>query len=345
MRQRHKNIPIFVPHNGCPNCCSFCNQWRITGVQHEPSPQEAEAIIEEGLRHVPPGEEKHVEAAFFGGSFTAIPREKQRALLEPASRFLQRGRIGGIRLSTRPDCIDREELDFLASYGVTDIELGAQSMCDEVLRMNRRGHTAEDTRRASWLIRSYSCFSLGLQMMPGLYGDTPERTARTGEELIALKPDCVRIYPTLVLKDTYLHEWYQQGLYTPLTIEDAVEQCKRLLLRFRAENIAVLRMGLMASDTINDGQDVVAGPFHPAFGELVESAALLDELYAAVEQAAGADITLRVHSRWRSKVVGNRKGNLRRLNERFPHKRIAVVADETVSGWQIDGVAGTDIAN
>lgn len=336
---RNKNIPIFVPHAGCPNDCAFCNQRRITGVMDVPSPDDVARLIRDSLPHMREGD--HVEVAFFGGSFTGIPRNTQAALLGAVRPFLRAGQLDGIRLSTRPDYIDEDILDFLAPFGVTTIELGAQSMCDEVLLANRRGHTAADTVRASRLIRAHG-FSLGLQMMPGLYRDTAARTLATAEALVALAPDFVRIYPTLVLKGTYLADLYETGRYTPLWLEEAVAQCVTLKRMFAAHNIPVIRMGLMASDAICADGDVLAGPFHPAFGELVESAAYFEEIAAQLADMPDGEVEIVVPPHLVSKVVGNRRRNLYAWQRQFPGKRIRIRQDAAASACRVEtGIVGS----
>ena len=210
------NISIFVPHLGCPCQCSFCNQKTITGQANQPTPQDVDKAVKTALK----SKGFDYEIAFFGGSFTAIDREYMISLLKAANKYIKSNEVKGIRISTRPDCIDEEILDLLKEYGVTSIELGAQSMDDEVLLANRRGHTAKDVENASELIKSYG-FELGLQMMTGLYKDSEEKAIKTAEKIIALSPQTVRIYPTVVLKGTYLADLYLSGesvSYTHLTL-------------------------------------------------------------------------------------------------------------------------------
>ncbi|MBQ8780962.1 MAG: radical SAM protein [Oscillospiraceae bacterium] len=258
---KHSNISIFIPHRGCPNCCSFCNQRTISSTAEAPS---AEAVTDLLAKAVPELRyPENTEIAFFGGSFTAIERSYMISLLEAASPFVKK--LAGIRISTRPDCIDDEVLGILKKYGVTSIELGAQSMRDSVLSANDRGHTAENVRRAAEKIKEHG-FSLGLQMMTGLYTSSLEDDIYTAEEIIRLKPDTVRIYPVVILGGTKLADLYQSGVYKTVSLNEMTELCAKLLLRFEEENIKVIRLGLHSSDSVEG--EAVGGYYHPAFREL-----------------------------------------------------------------------------
>ncbi|MBQ4257579.1 MAG: radical SAM protein, partial [Clostridia bacterium] len=263
---KHANVSIFVPQIGCPHRCSFCNQYVITGQERIPSEEEIAAAVQTAVRSG--ADPENSEIAFFGGSFTAIEPEARRALLEAAYPFVRMGLFRGIRISTRPDAISDEILDELKSFGVTAIELGAQSMEDAVLVKNRRGHTALDTVRASGMIRDAG-FSLGLQMMTGLYGQSAQSALETAETLIRLKPDTVRIYPTIIMPDTELAALYERGEYRPQELSEAVDLCARLIDLFRQAGILVIRAGLHDEEGLRERR--VAGPYHPAFRELCES--------------------------------------------------------------------------
>lgn len=249
------------------------------------------------------------EIAFFGGSFTAIDREYMLELLKAAYPYVKSGQVRGIRVSTRTDCIDAEILDILKAYGVTSIELGAQSMDDGVLKENRRGHTAQDVADASGLIQSYG-FELGLQMMTGLYTDTQEKAVETAERIIALSPKTVRIYPTVVLKNTYLAELYEKGVYTPLNVEESVELCARLVPMFENAGIKIIRLGLHSGKDIKE--NMLAGGFHDSFGELVKSRILVNKIL----ELPPADYQVFVHPKSLSKLKGNNKRNIYLLMER-----------------------------
>lgn len=306
------NIPVFVPHKGCPFDCVFCNQKRITGKTNDVSAETVVGIIEEYLTTLPK-DGCRIETAFFGGSFTGIPIEEQSELLAAAKTYIDTGRIHGIRLSTRPDYISRPILDNLKKYGVTTIELGVQSMDDEVLVKSGRGHTKEQVKDAVKLIREYD-FTLGLQMMTGLVGDTDEKSIKTAKEIIALKPDIVRIYPTLTIKDTHLETMYLNGEYTPQTVDEAVELCKKLVLMFEDNNITVIRLGLQSTDEICENGSVVAGPVHSSFGELVESSIYYDIISKSLSE--GDKAVVYVNSKEISKAVGNKRSNILKLKER-----------------------------
>lgn len=299
------NISVFVPHLGCPCKCSFCNQNTITGKQKQPTPDDVEAAVETALKY----ENYEYEIAFFGGSFTAVDREYMTSLLSTAYTYVRSGAVKGIRISTRPDYIDDKILSILKSYGVTSIELGAQSMDDGVLNANRRGHTAEQVCEASRLIGKYD-FELGLQMMTGLYTDTTEKAVITAKKLIELKPKTVRIYPTVVLKDTYLASLYQSGVYIPPNAEESAEICALLVPLFEAAGVKIIRLGLHSSEDVK--KNMLAGGFHDSFGELVKSKIMLNKI---LEYPVG-DYRLFVNSRSLSKLIGNKKSNIHALKDR-----------------------------
>lgn len=265
----HANISVFIPHMGCPNACSFCNQRTISSTAHAPSPNEAEEIIKGSYEYMSPEKRHNTEIAFFGGSFTAIDRSYMLELLRMADRYITcENGFCGIRISTRPDCIDEEILMLLKKYHVTAIELGAQSMNDRVLEMNMRGHTSEDVRRSAAMIKLYG-FELGLQMMVGLYGSSPDDELYTMNEIIRCAPATARIYPVAVLERTKLAELYKEGKYKLYPFDECVKLCAEIYSTFVKNNIRVIRMGLHAEDGVE--QNSVAGFYHPAFGEIVRS--------------------------------------------------------------------------
>lgn len=308
------NIPIFVPHRGCPYDCVFCNQNRITGTDNIVTAADVRNTIEEYLKTLP-YENRHIEAAFFGGSFTGIPIEEQTELLSAAYKYVESGQIDGIRLSTRPDYIDTEILDNLLKYGVTTIELGVQSMDEDVLKASNRGHTAEDVERACTLIRKYP-FRLGLQMMTGLPADTREKSVETAGKIIALKPEMVRIYPTLTIRGTRLAQMYESGEYTPQTLDSAAEECAEILCMFEKAGIDVIRIGLQPTDEIcENGGSVIAGPVHSAFGEMVESAIYRGIILDKLKECTSFAADIYVSPKEVSKAVGNKKTNITKIKE------------------------------
>lgn len=305
----HANIGIFVPHKGCPNDCSFCNQRAISGQTVPATAEDVESAVNTALKYnIDP---KNTEIAFFGGSFTAIEREYMLSLLTAAKHFLDTYKFAGIRVSTRPDCIDEEVLEILKNYGVTAIELGAQSMCDEVLFANRRGHTAEDVRKASKLIKDHG-FELGLQMMTGLYKSNFAKDEYTACEIIKLKPKTVRIYPTVVLKNTYLGYLQEIGEYTAPNAEQSVPLCAKLLQMFEENDIKVIKLGLHSSETVEG--DMLGGAYHPAFRELCEGHIFYEKI---LEKLDGKDknqaYTVYVPEKAISKAKGQQKRNEKAL--------------------------------
>ena len=310
---RKYNIPIFVPHRGCPFDCVFCNQNRITGSTDEVTPEFVTNTINEYVETLPKTN-RNIEVAFFGGSFTGIPMEEQNSLMDCALPYIKNNIIDGIRLSTRPDYISREILDNLSSHGVTTIELGVQSMVDSVLKSSNRGHSAQQVENAVSLIKEYD-FSLGLQMMTGLPGDTDEYSLLTAQRIIDLKPDFVRIYPTLTIKDTYLEKLYLRGEYVPQTLDGAVLLSKKLLLMFENAGIDVIRIGLQPTEDISTDASVVAGPFHSSFGELVESSIYYDVIKEKLDSIPTKVnyVKVFVNPYEVSKAVGNKRSNIIKL--------------------------------
>ncbi|MBQ9901788.1 MAG: radical SAM protein [Clostridia bacterium] len=308
---RHSNISIFIPHNGCPHRCAFCNQRTISGTAAQPTAKDVRKAVNIALSS-PDFDGANAEIAFFGGSFTAIDRRYMIQLLEAANQFIVSGKVAGIRISTRPDAIDGEILTILKQYGVTSIELGAQSMRDEVLEMNRRGHTAQDVIDASRLIKEYG-FSLGLQMMTGLYGDDNVGARYTARQIAALRPDTVRIYPTVVLEGTELAEKMRSGEYYPQGYEDAAKLCAQLLRFFEQKRIKVIKLGLHASDGVEGS--MVGGAYHPAFRELCEGILYYNLIKETLREQYpdGGDFTVYVPKSDLSKATGQKKRNIARL--------------------------------
>lgn len=310
---KQTNISVFIPHIGCPHRCSFCDQRSISGAAHAPSPQEVTELLDGQAQHL---SDKGItaEIAFFGGSFTAIPRGYMEALLDCARSAVERypGIYSGIRCSTRPDCVDREIISLLKKYGMTAVELGAQSMSDEVLEANQRGHSAEDVRRAAALIKE-SGISLGLQMMTGLYKDSDDAVRLTCREFIGMKPDTVRIYPTVILKNTLLGSLYESGEYRGFGFEQTVELCAELLREFTSAGIRVIRMGLHASRDVE--RDMLGGTYHPAFREIVESRMFLNDMKKIILPMEKGNYVIQTDSHNISKAVGQKRCNIAAMRE------------------------------
>ena len=315
MKARERVLPLFIPHLGCPHDCVFCAQRSVTGAAAPVTPEQ----VREALERLPAPVD---EIAFYGGSFTALPPEEQRALLEAAVPAVRGGMAAGLRVSTRPDAIDGDTLSLLAAYPVRTVELGAQSMDDGVLLRCGRGHTAEDTRRAAALVRARG-FRLILQMMTGLPGASDETDTATARELISLRPDGVRIYPTVILRDTPLYTLWRAGAYREHTVEDAVRVCAGILPLFDAAGIPVIRLGLNPSEELSAGA-AAAGAYHPALGELVRSRLYLEAARRVLAPARGGAAVLGVCPGGVSQMVGQHRENLRRLSEEFHLQSLSV---------------------
>ena len=303
---KHANVAFFVPMVGCPHRCSFCDQNSITGESGIPTPEEIDKTLKKAARELHGFSEK-TEIAFFGGSFTMIPKELMTSLLAPAKKWLDRKAFSGIRISTRPDAINEEVLAVLKEYGVTSIELGAQSCSNAVLEKNSRGHTFEDTVKAAELIKS-SGFSLGLQMMTGMPGSTKEDDMLTAARFASLKPDTMRIYPALVLKNTLMAKWFEEGEYIPQTVEEASAQCAELLDVFELYKIRVIRLGLHAEESLEE--NLVAGPYHPAFREICESVRFRKKIAPMLTRLPAGSYVLKVAPCDVSKCTGQHRSNI-----------------------------------
>lgn len=313
-------IPVFIPHLGCPNDCSFCNQKSISGKTKMPTKDEVIKIIEEHLKNMKEDVEK--EIAFFGGSFTGIDIEKQKEYLEIANEYVKEKKVKGIRLSTRPDYINKDILRMLKKYGVKTIELGVQSTNDYILKRCDRGHTFMDVKNASKLIRRYR-FNLGHQMMVGLPESTKLDEIRTAKDLIRLKPKMVRIYPVLVIKGTKLESEMENDEYKPLTVSQAVERCKELLYLFNKKKIQVIRVGLQNTDEITDPNakesEVIAGPYHPAFGQLVEDSIWYDSIVDKIKKinTKVKEVKVKVNFADMNNVIGHKKANIKNIKDTY----------------------------
>ena len=291
LSKTHTNIPIFIPELACPHQCVFCNQMKISGMPAIPSPNEIRNIIETHLKTIP--KERTIQIAFFGGSFTGIPIDLQQKYLKEAFHYIEKKEVESIRISTRPDYINEEILIMLKKYGVKSIELGAQSTDEYVLKKSGRGHSFSDIQNAAKLIKDYN-FELGLQMMIGLPGDTLEKSNETAHNIVNLKADNTRIYPTLVVKDTALEIMFNQGKYKPLSLQEAIFQTKEIVKIFESAKVNILRIGLHASEDLIEGKNLVAGPIHRSFKELVMTEfwfdILVDKLKNSQEKELGITV-------------------------------------------------------
>ncbi len=343
--QRPSIMPIFVPHMGCPHQCVFCNQTSITGTNATMSSGSITKIINEisekvalhslvfqgsinDQLRVRRGKPIRREVAFYGGSFTGMEKNVQIQLLSPVQPFIRKGLIDSVRVSTRPDYIDPQTLDLIRTYGVKTVELGVQSMVDEVLRRSKRGHTADHVQKAAELLHGHG-FEVGIQIMVGLPGDDAQGNGHTVDRVIRLNPHFVRIYPTLVLKGTLLEKWYRSGRYTPLSLKQAVDLCKSAFLKFHRAGIPVIRLGLQSSPELETKDSLVAGPYHPAFGHLVESSLFYDMASCLMGKSRQSRIPrARVSPSDLSNIRGQKNQNLHRLKYRFGLKDVQIEVDE-----------------
>ena len=340
MNQKPFIIPIFLPQWGCPHRCIYCHQEQITQTRRpEMHWADFSILVESGLnsRRRTPGH--RVEVAFYGGTFTLLPAPVREELLAWATHYIRLGSVAAIRLSTRPDALSEEVLLNLKAAGVETVELGVQSLNDQALERSGRGHSAQDSRQAVQLLKEFS-MGVGIQLMAGLPGDTPERFIRTIREVRDLKPDLVRIYPTLVFPETVLSRWVEKGKYTPLALEEAVSLCLGAVDLLETAGIPVIRLGLQSHDRMSLGKDILAGPYHPAFGDLVRGELFLMKIkqdLAGRRYIPEADLELRVSGRDMSFLTGNKREKLKRLKIDLGFARLRVAADPALPGgkWQL----------
>ena len=321
---KHFIIPVFIPHFGCTHQCVFCNQKKITGSSATRlSGKDVADLIELHLARL--DRPRRVEVAFYGGSFTALSLNYQRELLAPAAQAQQEGRIHAIRLSTRPDAISSDILQQLISYGVSIVELGAQSLDDGILDAAARGHTVNDIEQAVCLLREAGLFC-GLQLMLGLPGETWELLPRVAARLLRLKPDIMRLYPTLVIAGTPLADLYQNGRYVPLALDEAVRRAAFLKLLCEQQGISVIRTGLQATEELDQSSVVLAGPYHPSFGEMVEAHlfSLMFQRFAVGKELSGRQLAILHHPRDHSKLRGLGNANLRNWQEQYGFNKLSL---------------------
>jgi histone acetyltransferase (RNA polymerase elongator complex component) len=327
-------IPFFIPHAGCPHQCVFCNQKNITGRGRPLPAADVAATIDRCLaRRNFTSIDLSVQVAFYGGSFTGLPPDTQEEYLKAVRPFIESGRISNIRLSTRPDCINGKGLDLLRRYHVKTVELGVQSMDDRVLALAGRGHTAAATENAVALLREHR-FDVGVQLMPGLPGDSADLFRATVLRIIALKPDFVRLYPALVIKGTPLEQLYRTGAYDPLSLDAAVSICRAAQVSFSRADIPVIRMGLQPTEELERPGTILAGPYHPAFRQLVESSIFLDKMRVLLREgrAANSAPVFCVNRRDVSAAVGQRRENIVRLKKEFGLAEVRIVEGKLNAG-------------
>ncbi len=336
---KHKNVPVFIPHMGCPNSCVFCNQRRISGkMNFDIHTVEGELCAE--LSTVDP-KMTEAEIAFFGGSFTGIDRGDMLYLLGLAKEHIDSGKVSGVRLSTRPDYIDEEILDILKAHGVTDIELGLQSMSDKVLAAAKRGHSSDTARAACRLIKSRG-FNLVGQMMIGLPESTVEDEVNTANEIVWLGCDAARIYPTVVFCETELADMTQRGEYTPLPMEDAIDRSAAVLRVFTEHDVPVIRLGLCAADNLFEEGTMVGGAYHSAFGEMVYSRLYymsLEEFIknnSLADKISGSDITVYCAHGEVSKVSGQKRENKEKLCAKYGARSVKIVERADLAKYSVE---------
>ncbi len=324
--KKHINIPIFIPHLGCPNGCVFCNQKTISGhgsFLREHVPEEIEQALATVTGDVP------VQIAYFGGSFTGIPRKDMIFLLKTAKKYIDEGRCDSVRISTRPDYIDGEILEILGAYGVKTVELGIQSMDDTVLLASKRGHTAADTIRACAQIKAYG-FELIGQMMTGLPMSSAEAEMMTAQRICEMGADGARIYPTVVFRATELEKMAENGEYRPFSEEESVERTARVLGVFMERNVPVIRIGLQATEVLVSGEEMVGGGYHPAVGELAYSRYFRAAIEATLAkcEALGRSAEIAVNPKDLSKMIGQHGVNREYLKNQFSLRAIRFVPSE-----------------
>jgi histone acetyltransferase (RNA polymerase elongator complex component) len=329
-------IPIFIPHQGCPHRCVFCQQRTITNTSEDLcTPHGIKTAIESaiGSKRFPSHTPK--EIAFYGGTFTSLPTSSMKDMLSAVRPFMKQGVIGAIRLSTRPDSIDEEKLDILQSHGVATVELGAQSMDNGVLTLSNRGHTASDTVNALQLLKKRG-FKVGVQLMPGLPGDSSEVFMDTIGKVVGLKPHMARLYPTLVLKGTKLAQWHKEGRYTPMGLEETVSVCKDACTSLEASGIPVIRIGLMSSPSLLNKGEIIAGPWHPSLGFLVRSAMHIDRVKPYLPALGEAKaIILRAPRQDIPLLVGYKNGGLRHLESIIGTTIDNILPDDSIAPGEV----------
>lgn len=309
---KHVNIALFVVHKGCPHMCSFCNQRSISGSQRDITPDDVHSAAQTAIATLSEREAAGGEIAFFGGSFTMVERDYMISLLRAAYEYIEKGIFKGIRISTRPDGISDEICTILKNYGVTAVELGAQSLDERVLALNERGHTAKQVEDACRMLKKYG-FEVGLQMMTGLYGSKDADSLETAEKIVALAPDTVRIYPTVVIKGTKLHDLMLKGEFIPKGINETADLCAKLIPMFENAGIKVIRVGLHSGGGVEEG--FAGGAYHPALREICEGRIYYNNALSELQKQPQGKYILCVNPKEISKMTGQKKENLTKLRE------------------------------
>ncbi|MGA7875540.1 MAG: radical SAM protein [Desulfoferrobacter sp.] len=331
--------PIFLSHVGCPFRCVYCDQNSVVSSRAEEwvavplldcFESDFTTVLAEAASSGVPG-----QLAFYGGTFTAISIKELRFILDKVSPYIESGVFTGVRFSTRPDCMGKNVCSVLADYPIQTVELGVQALCDEVLDSSRRGYSSEQVRQAAEAVRRFG-WELGFQLMPGLPGDSREKFRETVSRAIAMKPDFVRLYPTVVLKNTVLAGWHYEKTYRPLSLEDAIEWCTEAYEQFQKNNIRVVRMGLHSDPALQAPGTIVAGPYHPAFGYLVKVhwwCRQVDLVVAGEEGSTeGKTLTVRVPKRRLSEASGPRRANITHWLERWRFDKVQVIGESALAG-------------
>jgi len=331
-------IPIFIPHRGCAHQCAFCNQVTITGKTSPSLSKEALSGKINAYLSFKKDRTRPVQIAFYGGNFLGLQSKTIQSLLTETEKFIDSGKAESIRFSTRPDTINEQQLDAIQKFTISTIELGAQSMDDHVLLKSNRGHTAEDTARAADMVRERN-LKLGLQMMTGLPGDSEKKSLATAHQITCLLPDFIRIYPTVVLANSPLAAWYKSGNYSPMPLYESVTLVKKVYQIFNRKGIPVIRIGLQASSDLDNGENIIAGPYHPAFGHMVFSEIFLERVENVLKNEKDIrekSISIHVHPRSISKMRGLKNRNLKILKNNFQLKSIAVLSNEKFGEDQME---------
>jgi histone acetyltransferase (RNA polymerase elongator complex component) len=327
-------IPLFIPHIGCPFQCAFCNQKALTSISRQTlSIPELKSEIDLFLSYKKDSQDK--EIAFYGGTFLGLNEDHIVQLLELAESYIKNGTVKSIRFSTRPDTISTQTLDILGDYSVETIEIGVQSMDDKVLKESNRGHTEDDVINAVNMVKERG-YKVGMQLMVGLPGDSEKIALETAIKTVTLKPDMVRIYPALVLRDSPMEEWFQKGKYSPLSLDDSVETVKKMYTLFLKENINVIRVGIQSSKDLKEGSEIIAGPYHPAYGHMVFSSIFLDMAVQILSRIEIHDrIDIHVNPSKVSEMRGLKNRNIAELEKKYRLKKISVIEDSSMDKYSL----------